>query len=307
MMRSQVPVISAACFVAGSLLTWIVSLSVPFDREAAVAMALSESQIREVQEWNHNKTVAAFAMYNIRSNSVQYLFSGALENADLLHQFFPGTIARIYASNIPVEELKPLMEKPNIEIWTCQATLSTPGRMREYRFLAYDDPKVQVLLCRDLDSHVALREMLAVNEWLASDLLLHSMHDHPQHNAPVLAGMWGAKRGAFGPKFSMEAYLSGQWSKWATSRNNTSCAHEDQDVLEKLWYNEAGRLVALTHTSERKLCYHSKECRNFPMSARTPDAFVGNAHKEPQPGGHYECTSTCKWESRVAQKNESEW
>ena len=50
-------------------------------------------------------------------------------------------------------------------------------------------------LFRDLDSRPSHREMEAVSEWLLSKHVLHVMRDHPGHDMPILAGMWGMKLG----------------------------------------------------------------------------------------------------------------
>ena len=46
---------------------------------------------------------------------------------------------------------------------------------------------------RDLDSRPSQREVNAVNEWLQSKHPFHVMRDHPGHDLPMLAGMWGIK------------------------------------------------------------------------------------------------------------------
>jgi hypothetical protein len=50
-----------------------------------------------------------------------------------------------------------------------------------------------VALFRDLDSRPSLREVEAVKEWLQSKHVFHVMRDHPGHDMPMLAGMWGVK------------------------------------------------------------------------------------------------------------------
>jgi hypothetical protein len=60
------------------------------------------------------------------------------------------------------------------------------------------DPTVDLVLSRDLDSSLTLRERVAVAEWEASNQTFHSMRDHDQHNAPMLGGLWGAKNNLLG-------------------------------------------------------------------------------------------------------------
>jgi len=53
--------------------------------------------------------------------------------------------------------------------------------------------QVSVFVSRDLDSIMGDREESAVTEWLRSSMNFHFMRDHPDHNATILAGMWGVK------------------------------------------------------------------------------------------------------------------
>ena len=50
-----------------------------------------------------------------------------------------------------------------------------------------------MFVSRDLDSIMGEREESAVTEWLRSSKDFHFMRDHPDHNATILAGMWGVK------------------------------------------------------------------------------------------------------------------
>ena len=63
-----------------------------------------------------------------------------------------------------------------------------------WRFLPTLDPQVDIAFSRDLDSPFTQhREFEAVNEFLKSSKEFHFMRDHPQHNTPILGGLWGVK------------------------------------------------------------------------------------------------------------------
>ncbi len=61
-----------------------------------------------------------------------------------------------------------------------------------WRFLPVGDSFVNAFMSRDLDSMIYEREIDSVNVWYnKSNKYGHIMRDHPEHRAPILAGMWG--------------------------------------------------------------------------------------------------------------------
>lgn len=59
------------------------------------------------------------------------------------------------------------------------------------RFLPLGDSFVDVFVSRDTDSFILKREVDSIKVWFNSLKYGHIMRDHPYHNAPILAGMWG--------------------------------------------------------------------------------------------------------------------
>jgi hypothetical protein len=67
-----------------------------------------------------------------------------------------------------------------------------------WRFKAISDDSVDIMLCRDSDSRVFIRDVVAIEEWLESDYNYHIIRDHPVgHHWKMNAGMWGAKKTDF--------------------------------------------------------------------------------------------------------------
>ena len=65
-----------------------------------------------------------------------------------------------------------------------------------WRFMASDDPDIDIFISRDCDSRLSNREKVCVDEWINSNKYIHTMHDNRGHiSVPMLGGMWGAKKG----------------------------------------------------------------------------------------------------------------
>ena len=116
---------------------------------------------------------------------------GAIKNAELTNIIYPGWISRFYCSkSVPYSIIDKLKSIDNTQIvmtlnddWTCMFD----------RFLPASEDDVEVMLSRDCDSRLNMREKCAVDEWLKSDKSFHIMRDHPWHGTEILGGMWGVK------------------------------------------------------------------------------------------------------------------
>jgi hypothetical protein len=106
---------------------------------------------------------------------------------------------------------------------------SNSKRMMMTRFLAVDDPKVLYTIVRDLDSRLKFRELMAVNEWIASGLGFHSMRDHRLHIVPVMGAMFGMRRGLFGNTTSMTKLVQKAMKEYP--KKCSGCCGDDQMFL----------------------------------------------------------------------------
>jgi hypothetical protein len=117
---------------------------------------------------------------------------GAIRNAELTSIIYPGWISRFYCGeSVPTEIIKTLISLPNTEVIMMDVDGDWTGMF--WRFYACEDS--EIMLSRDTDSRLSLREKLAVDEWLNSDKDFHIMRDHPYHNTEILGGMWGVRNG----------------------------------------------------------------------------------------------------------------
>lgn len=119
---------------------------------------------------------------------------GAIRNAVLANDIYPGWICRFYIGrSVPEEIINILRSMNNTELVLMEEEGDWTSMF--WRFLPTTESDVDVMISRDTDSRLSLREKHAVNEWLLSDKGVHIMRDHPWHNTLILGGMWGIKGG----------------------------------------------------------------------------------------------------------------
>jgi hypothetical protein len=132
------------------------------------------------------KKIISFSLWG---NNPKYTI-GAIRNAELINEIYPEWIGRFYVGkSVPVDIIEMLENIQNIEIVRMDEEGDWNGMF--WRFMACEDS--DIMLSRDTDSRLSLREKYAVDEWLASDKDFHIMRDHPYHTTAIMGGMWGCR------------------------------------------------------------------------------------------------------------------
>tara|TARA_Y100000310_G_C20646448_1_gene796910 strand:+ start:283 stop:1170 length:888 start_codon:yes stop_codon:yes gene_type:complete len=122
---------------------------------------------------------------------------GAIRNAETAQKYYKGWISRFYlGTDVPLETKETLESIPNTEVVVIDDEPNNWNGMF-WRFYPLSEPDVKLVIFRDTDCRLSMREAAAVIEWEISDKTLHIMRDHPMHTEPIMGGMWGAN----GPKF----------------------------------------------------------------------------------------------------------
>lgn len=119
---------------------------------------------------------------------------GALANAALAQQIYPGWEVRVYCD----DSVGPAARRA-----LTQAGASIVPLPREpvrrlglfWRFRVANDPRVDRFVCRDCDSRLTVQERVAVDAWIASGKSFHIMRDLVTHTELILAGLWGGRGG----------------------------------------------------------------------------------------------------------------
>lgn len=201
------------------------------------------------------KKIISFSLWG--SNPVYNI--GAIRNAELAKEIYPDWVCRFYYGKSTLEStINKLKTFSNVELVDMGVDGDWTGMF--WRFYPSSDEDVDVVIVRDCDSRLNMREKYAVEEWLNSDKGFHIMRDHPAHGTEILGGMWGSKKNVIpNMKNMIDEYIKGNF--WQV----------DQNFLREKVYPHV-RLDSLVHDE-----YF--EHKPFPKP-RENKTFVGQAFNE---------------------------
>lgn len=183
---------------------------------------------------------------------------GAIVNAQIAPHIYRGWTCRFYCDDtVPRPILEELRRLKAQVVMMPERNAVASGAF--WRFLASDDPEVELFLCRDVDSRLNCRERAAVEAWLASGKAFHAMRDHVYHNELILAGMWGGAARVL-PNLETLSRANGRF---------TGVRHADQNFLRAVVWPLV-RDDVLVHDSQ----YRFAGSQDFPPFASLP----GNLH-----------------------------
>ena len=163
--------------------------------------------------------------YSLYGTEMRFLV-GAIKNAELAQRFFPGFTSRYYyGKSVPKWVLSTLLTFPDVELIRVDDVENSISRT--WRFMACIDTDVDVVLSRDVDSRLSIREAEAHQEFMDSNFNFHIIRDHPTgHNYVISAGM-----------FAMKTYAYGNlMHKMLLSQNFENTYMADQDFLRTAIY-----------------------------------------------------------------------
>lgn len=134
-----------------------------------------------------SSTMNKIISYSLYGSNPRYT-DGALANAKLVKQIYPGWRMRVYYDRSVPQRILNALKDDGVEL--IDMSDSSMNKM-SWRFLAAVDS--QRFCARDIDSRLSMREAEAVKEWIESGKKFHVMRDHPSHsNYAMSGGMWCA-------------------------------------------------------------------------------------------------------------------
>lgn len=114
---------------------------------------------------------------------------GALRNAEECVFTYPGWECWMYCDdNVPHRVIEELSGHSHVTVINIHGV---DNRGRFWRFYPCSDCNVELFISRDVDSRLSEKEAKAVDDWVRSGKLAHSMHDSRFHRSVFMAGMCG--------------------------------------------------------------------------------------------------------------------
>jgi hypothetical protein len=170
-----------------------------------------------------------------------------IQNVQLVAKHYPGWKVYIYVSpDVDQGFIQQISAYPNV-------VLKPTGKIgdinRLERLFAIDESDVETMFVRDADSRVHWRDRWAINDFLSKpQFIAHSIRDHPEHNAKILAGMWGMhKRAGISITALFDMYLKNPiYMGYGTGIEGT-----DQNFLCSYVYPVVKPRILVHHSNER--------------------------------------------------------
>lgn len=134
--------------------------------------------------------------FSLYGDSPRYIV-GAIKNATLASRYFPftdGFLVRFYCGrSVPEWVISTLQRTKGTQI--IRMTDAPENHTAKlWRYLAFSDRSLDVVICRDSDARLSYRDRIAHEDWLQSGLDYHIIKDHPiGHNYAISAGMFAGK------------------------------------------------------------------------------------------------------------------
>ena len=106
-------------------------------------------------------------------------------------KIFPGYLPRFYVSQEIEEGLITNLKEAGSEIVRKERKDGIDGMF--WRFLAAADPEVEVVIVRDVDTRLTLRDKQSNDTWLSSEKDYHIVRDAWHHRMEIIGGLWACR------------------------------------------------------------------------------------------------------------------
>ena len=211
--------------------------------------------------------VDKYFTFSIWGDNPKYL-QGAIRNAELAEEIFPEwKCVFYYDSTVPKETIDKLSSFKNTSVK--EVTDDSFGAFWRFEMM-FNNPGV--ILSRDTDSRLSLREKELIDNWLESEYNYMIIRDHDAHyEFPILAGMWGKKnvlmdsrlKDAMQEYVSTKQYLVDQFylrdQVWPNIMHDTAIyGVKEVDWMRETYDFENKNFIGQTYTENDEPVYDGK-------------------------------------------------
>ena len=128
--------------------------------------------------------------FSLYGTDPKYL-GAALQIVSDTKEIFPGYLPRFYVSQEIEEGLITHLKEAGSEIVRKERKDGIDGMF--WRFLAASDPEAEVVLVRDVDTRLTLRDKQSNDTWLSSEKDYHIVRDAWHHRMEMMGGLWACR------------------------------------------------------------------------------------------------------------------
>ena len=133
------------------------------------------------------KKIVSYSLYNQRPKDM----INAIINCLLMPHIYPDWVARFYIDDTVHPNLVTILKSfEYVEVVTMPTHRGSEAML--WRFLPAGEWDT-VMISRDADSWISVREKVCVDQWLAGVKNFHIIRDHCYHSQKVMGGMWGTR------------------------------------------------------------------------------------------------------------------
>lgn len=194
---------------------------------------------------------------------------GFLFNADLARLLFPGWKIFLYLdSRLEGSDFHKTITGQHSDIVNIVWKESSPGRFgMTWRFLVADHEDCDRWIVRDADDRLSIRHLQAVLDWIWSGYSFHIMRDHPEHDVPILGGLWGGVKGCFGDGVKIEDILEDYFNSHKALKQQGNYGIDQTFLIQAVFPRIRGLGSYIAHDdfgNQHGVCRKYGDCKKFP-------------------------------------------
>lgn len=115
-----------------------------------------------------------------------------LSNIELIATYFPDWKVYIWiAPDVDQQFIRKLRSYPHVVLR--ETGVTGPANMI-HRFYTIDEPGIDLMMVRDADSLIHWKDRWAIQEFVSSKFIAHTIRDNIEHTAPLMGGLWGIRK-----------------------------------------------------------------------------------------------------------------